>query len=695
MRTRILRRKAVAAIGVCCIALLGRANAQTPNNQPDAWDRVLGAVGLTKETTRFDFTDMANFGGQKFLLPFVDAAHREPLRIPFYTRVLKQELLNAAPSAGTLAQVTTWRMGEGTRRTLIRNPLEEIEKEAAKPDALLNAILKVHHATNSGLSSKRRAQLAEAVKSVPADIAQNAALLIYAEIAALQWRNRALKSWKASSRIELQSLFENLVGVGDKKNRNASDDIRHLMNTIDLKFLMAGGIDLAQAVDKAADALSKRTGSERFHFNFETPLGHIALHGAQDDVYSQHAYLLIIDSGGNDEYYGGGGAYSSEHPASVLLDLSGNDRYLENGDLAQTPVASYAGRKQSSAHPVFGAGVLGYGILADLQGDDLYRSLTNSQGRGLYGIGILQDKSGNDKYDCYTEGQGAATFGAGVLADIGGADKYLCFTRSQGFGGTKGSGVLVDTGSESDVYDANDTVIDFPSPQDRNHNATLGQGAGYGRRADHSDGQSLAGGVGALIDGGGDNTFSCGVYGQGTGYWYALGVLCTGTGNDTYRGVWYVQGAVAHFATGVLWDEGGNDTYIATHNVSQGGGHDFGTGFLIDDAGNDRHEAPNLSLGGGNNNGFGFFWDKGGDDIYIVGNNTSLGRASLPEQPFSIRDRNLTLGVFLDTGGRDTYPTAIPQARENTLWTMAENNPPPLKVTRGAALDTGEVGNLE
>jgi hypothetical protein len=149
-----------------------------------------------------------------------------------------------------------------------------------------------------------------------------------------------------------------------------------------------------------------------------------------------------------------------------------------------------------------------------------------------------------------------------------------------------------------------------------------------------------------------------------------------------------VQGAAAHFAVGVLADEGGDDVYRAGMNMAQGAGHDFSVGFLLDRAGNDRYEAPNLSLGGGNANGMGFFWDRSGDDTYVVRPSTTLGRGSIEASGRnSVRERNLTLGLFLDTGGKDTYPADIKAAGNDRPWTMADAGPPQLPSIRGAGLD--------
>ena len=57
----------------------------------------------------------------------------------------------------------------------------------------------------------------------------------------------------------------------------------------------------------------------------------------------------------------------------------------------------------------------------------------------------------------------------------------------------------------NDKYVANDTVIDDPSAQSKDHATSMSQGAGCGRRADYSDGHSLGGGFGILCDVEGDD----------------------------------------------------------------------------------------------------------------------------------------------------------------------------------------------
>lgn len=667
--------------------------ARTADREPDAWDRVLASAGLTRQTCRFDTLDLATFGKDEFVLPYFDAVHKAPLRAPFYARVFRDTVLPAAPSIGNLVMFGGAKIGEGTRLTLIGDPLKEIEQRAKAPNGLVLSIKALWSASGKSLPASQEPLLRESTTIVPKDVQQAAALLLYTEVEALKWRNKAFAAVPEADR---QRLFDKLLGINPDDDQIIDDELYRLMHAVDMKYLLVGAEMLAIAADRVSATLAAHNGAEKFVLDADTPLGRVALHGAADDTYPDRAYALIIDTGGNDTYFGGGATYDAAHPVSVLIDVAGNDRYLENADLANTPVAAYAGRKKPGKHPTFGAGVLGYGILVDLAGDDLYRSLNNTQGRGLFGCGVLCDKAGNDRYDCYMMGQGSAKFGVGILSDHGGADEYRCFTTSQGMGDTKGFGLLIDTGGGQDLYEANDTVIDFPSAQTKDHNGSLSQGFGFGRRADFLDGHSLAGGIGALVDDGGKNTYTAGLFAQGAGYWEGLGLLSSGNGNDTYRGVWYVQAAAAHFAVGILHDTGGDDDYKATMNMAQGAGHDFSVGFLIDDAGNDRHEAPNLSLGGGNQNGFGFFWDKGGNDTYIVTPSTTLGRASVEDpNPNTTRAHCLTIGIFLDSGGTDTYPAGLPWAKNNAGWSMKDSGPGQLQVQRGAGLDVEAPGLAE
>ncbi|PWU16081.1 MAG: hypothetical protein C5B49_11040, partial [Bdellovibrio sp.] len=347
--------------------------------------------------------------------------------------------------------------------------------------------------------------------------------------------------------------------------------------------------------------------------------------------------------------------FDANHPVSVLIDVRGNDKYLADEILSRQALGGQGERWSKRVTPRFGAGILGYGILADLQGDDLYRSFRQSQGRGDFGLGVLWDGSGNDEYDCFVQCQASAEFGGGLLLDGGGRDRFKIFQQGQGFGGPKGSGVLVKAGMEDDSYSANDTQIDFPSLADKKRNTSLVQGAAMGFREDYSDGYSLAGGFGALLDEGGANEFSAGFYAQGSAYWYGVGLLSVGIGQDTYHAAKYAQGAAAHFGVGILHDSGGDDKYQLDQQLGLGHGHDYGVGFLLDDGGNDQYVASSFALGCASDQGIGIFWDRQGNDRYSSTEQEVMGCAAARVPLPNTRIGGRTIGLFLDTGGVNEF----------------------------------------
>lgn len=80
------------------------------------------------------------------------------------------------------------------------------------------------------------------------------------------------------------------------------------------------------------------------------------------------------------------------------------------------------------------------------------------------------------------------------------------------------------------------------------------------------------------------------------------------------------------------------------------------------------------------------FWDKSGDDVYNVAAATTLGRANISGRG-GLRDKMICLGLFVDTGGKDTY--SKPFAKDNSLWTQAGlNTEKPLEAEKGVGLDT-------
>jgi len=226
----------------------------------------------------------------------------------------------------------------------------------------------------------------------------------------------------------------------------------------------------------------------------------------------------------------------------------------------------------------------------------------------------------------------------------------------------------------------------------------MGQGVGYGRRADLWDSKSMAGGFGVLVDGAGDDSYSAMAWSQGAAYWWGVGILEDRAGNDTYRQGKYSQGAAAHFGVGVFVDLQGDDRYNTSRermtdsfrNVEQwvaenqyaGHARDGGLAICIDAHGDDVHTLRANSAGNADLNSIALFWDRAGDDQYLGidiepnPDNPNWVRQPLgtvthyPDPTRSFRDDMLTLGVFLDTHGRDTYHPSLarPQAANDRTW---------------------------
>ncbi len=653
----------------------------------DAWDEVLAAAGTSRADCRFRADDFSLVASGEYRLPLFNALISEPLSGPFHARVMRTGLLNASPKAGDLTMYAGRRIGIGTQLNLLGDPLNPYIELAAKPDALLYALESVWKAGGSSMPDNERERLTTAIPSLPDDVARAAALLLNIELASLGWRNRGLEPVRKAG-IDLKDAYSLLTGRTDTDSANYPR-LQNLASAIDLKRLAVGGELTAAAADYIALTLGERKGTEAYSLTVDTPLGRVILNGSGNDtVDAKAANLLILDTGGNDQYASGAATISENHPVSVLVDLSGDDRYIADPGLESSDVAGFDGRKNTGAAPSFGAGVLGYGVLVDRRGNDVYRGLNLTQGSAVFGAGLLKDHEGDDTYDAYGSAQGSAEYGVGILHDEAGSDSYSCFCNAQGYAGPMGFGLLLDKGASPDTYTARDTPLDIPSAQTPEHNTSMAQGVACGRRADYLDGHSIAGGVGVLCDDGGNNTLTCGVFGQGTGYWMGVGMCLLGPGDDTVAGTWYVQGSSAHFAVGILDDTGGNDTRKATHNMAMGAGHDYSVGWLIDHAGNDTCDAPGLSLGGGNACGYGFYWDKAGDDSYKAQPRASMGDSGGGSRVNDLRERSVTMGVFLDSGGNDAYPTSIPRSRNNNIWSVLRNDRNGRGGERGGGLDT-------
>ena len=315
-------------------------------------------------------------------------------------------------------------------------------------------------------------------------------------------------------------------------------------------------------------------------------LGAIIVGGPGNNRYTGPA-ALIIDLGGDNMY-----ALPPGDPVRVIIDLEGNDQYLGLAD-GQT-----------------GGAVFGVSLLVDHGGDDLYTGGRVSQGAAVLGVGMLIDHGGNDRFIAQELAQGAGLGGLGVLLNLGGDNEYLASKFAQGYGGALGAGLLHDQAGNDRYLSGLKHPSSYGEP---GHFQSFSQGVGMGFR------DSLAGGLGWLVDESGDDHYQGGHFSQGIGYYLGLGLLLDHQGNDVYRGGRYSQGAAAHLGAGVLIDLAGDDDYAGQVSASQGAAWDLALGMLIDCAGNDRHRANEFALGAAAQNAIGIFVGPEGDNRYRSG----------------------------------------------------------------------------
>jgi hypothetical protein len=238
-----------------------------------------------------------------------------------------------------------------------------------------------------------------------------------------------------------------------------------------------------------------------------------------------------------------------------------------------------------------------------------------------------------------------------VLFDSGAeSDVYVSQTFSQGVGGPRGFGLLVDAGG-SDLYRANGPVSSiYGTPASY---MSFSQGIGVGIRPYD------LGGVGVLLDLGGNDRYEGGEFSQGGGYFWGIGLLHDASGNDLYYGNRYAQGFAAHQAFGMLSDMKGDDIYWSMTAAGQGAAWDQSIGILFDGAGNDVYQSDSLSQGAAAQQSLAILHDVSGDDIYRAAGEDAQGAAGDNSYHFSADDPIHSLGVLLDESGTDLYSTGL------------------------------------
>jgi len=314
-------------------------------------------------------------------------------------------------------------------------------------------------------------------------------------------------------------------------------------------------------------------------------IGWIVVGGLGDNRYDMSRLAGVFDSGGNDRYVWG----TIREGNQAIIDLAGNDQY--EGSSEQGPAGAWRGMS----------------LVLDVAGNDRYSGGRLGGGCGWLGVGLLMDRAGDDVYDCGQWSLGAGLCGAGFLFDDAGRDVYLDRGFSQGLGGPVGIGLLIDSAG-NDLHHSRGLT----GGADAVPGITLSfsQGMAVGAR------RLLPGGIGALLNMGGDDRYEADEFSQGGSYWLGLGVLCDTTGNDLYRGSHYSQGFGCHQAAGTLIDLTGDDTYWSTISAAQGAAWDEAVGILIDAGGNDSYRGGALVQGSAAQSALAVLVDFGGHDHF-------------------------------------------------------------------------------
>ena len=401
-----------------------------------------------------------------------------------------------------------------------------------------------------------------------------------------------------------------------------------------------------------------------------TPAGTILIGGHENNTYNLDGFreadeiVCIIDLGGHDTYREG--TCNLNRPVFVIIDLDGDDQYI------------------ATKPGVQGGSLLGISMLIDCAGNDRYTAKDVAQGSSIGGAGILIDKGGNDTYYALRRAQGAAFGGIGMLIDQGGNDRYHAAMWSQGFGHSAGFGVLEDVDGRDYYYLGGLYEDSYPE-----HPGYEGWGQGLGSGFRGATG-SACGGIGMLLDGGGDDVYEFDYIAHGGGYWLGVGMLRDFGGNDQHIGAtkkdyqgnprpesggsrpgvqprWqrFCSGFGCHYALGFLFDDAGDDYYEGTI-MGMGMGWDLSVGYLCDFDGNDKFVSRGgLMQGVGAQGSLGVLLNYFGNDTYQGG---SQGYASPTVDPkyHNTAQCGGNFGFLVDYGGKDTYSTGVKNNSYNT-----------------------------
>jgi hypothetical protein len=374
----------------------------------------------------------------------------------------------------------------------------------------------------------------------------------------------------------------------------------------------------------------------------ETPSGAIVIGGRGPNTYQldqMRDVAVVIDLGGGDTFYEG--TVGLDRPVLLVIDLGGNNTF------------------RGVQPGIQGGAVLGVSMLLTLGDNNTYEAQDIAQGSGLAGVGIQIDYGANNRYRGLRRVQGQALGGIGILIGRGGHNDYHAALWAQGMGAPLGFGLL-DNIKGNNHYYCGGMWRNSYYPETPGYEG-WGQGVGGGLR------QVADGGIGVILDGGGENTYEFDYLSHGGGYWCGLGFardfggntkrLITQTAyNGSPRAYESFQrfgcGWGCHYAMGFCFDDSGNDVYEGTI-MGTGMAWDCSMGVLCDFAGNDQYKATGgIVQGSGAQMGFGILFDYKGNDVY---EGYGQAYASPGISYHTLPDCGGNFSFVVDYGGKDEY----------------------------------------
>jgi hypothetical protein len=451
------------------------------------------------------------------------------------------------------------------------------------------------------------------------------------------------------------NIYPVLVGqnqVGHTLNdRGTGRLLCDLMETMDRRSLYSAAAALAPITDREFLEKLKSLPNEgnvkvegvtgTVASRIETPSGTIIIGGKGPNTYyldKMPDVCAVIDLGGDDTFIDG--AVGLDRPVLLVIDLGGRN--------------VYRGTKPG----IQGGAILGISMLLNLGGHAVYEAQDVAQGSAIAGVGILIDYDGNSRYRGLRRVQGQALGGLGLVIERGGKNDFHAAMWAQGLGAPLGFGLLDCNVGDNHYYCGGmwrDSYPETPGCEG------WGQGVGAGLRA------VADGGIGVILDNGGENVYEFDYLSHGGGYWCGLGFARDFSGNTkrlitrtAYNGGPRTQpnfqrfgcGWGCHYSLGFLFDDSGDDVYEGTI-MGSGMAWDCSVGVLCDFAGNDHYKATGgLTQGSSNQMGMGILFDYDGDDVH---EGYSQGYASSSMSYHPLPDCGGNFAFLIDYGGNDKY----------------------------------------